>query len=149
MRRVAITGLGVISAIGLSVSEFWQNLASGSCGIRPLTGVDASKLRFSKGAQVHSFDPTQHFDPNQLSYLDRFAQFAVVAAREAIADAGLVIAPELAPRTAVVFGSAIGGQSSQDAGFQDLYLNARNRVHPLTITRAMLNAGTSQICMEL
>src|SRR5579884_2809499 len=105
MRRVAITGVGVICAIGNNAAEFWNNLAAGACGIRPITSVDTAKLRFSKGAEVQAYDLSKYFDPAQQSYLDRFAQFAVIAAREAVADAGLGISPESAARTAVVLGS--------------------------------------------
>jgi nodulation protein E len=72
----------------------------------------------------------------------------VIAAREAIANAGISFTPELSPRTAVVVGSSVGGQTSEDAGFQEVYLRNRSRVHPLSIPRAMMNAGASHICME-
>lgn len=148
MRRVAITGLGVICALGKNTEEFWRNLADGHPGIRPVAGVDTSNLRFHNGAEVPAYVPGQFFDGSRQELLDRFAQFAVIAAREALAKAAISITPELAPRTAVIVGSSVGGQSSQDVGFQDLYQKGRPRVHPLTIPRAMMNAGASHICME-
>jgi len=81
--------------------------------------------------------------------LDRFAQFAVIAAREAVANSGIALTAELRQKTAVVTGSCIGGQSTQDAGFVELYQREQDRVHPLTIPRTMANAAASQICMEL
>lgn len=149
MPRVAITGLGIICALGNNVGEFWQGLVEAGCGIRPIQAIDTSNLRFHAGAEVRNYDPAQHFDAAHTELLDRFAQFAVIPAREALAHAGIAITPDLSPRTAVVVGASIGGQNSQDAGFQELYLRNRPRVHPLTIPKVMMNAGASHICMDL
>jgi nodulation protein E len=148
MRRVAITGRGVVCALGQSAPQVWMELEAGRSAIAPITSVDTASLRFKNGAEARAFDPQQHFPGSAADYLDRFAQFAVVAAREALADSKLPITPELASRTAVVMGAGIGGQSTQDIGFVDLYGNQRNRVHPLTIPKTMANAGASQICMD-
>lgn len=147
-RRVAITGLGAVCALGGNVPEMWTGLEAGRSAIAPLASVDTAALRFKNGAEARGFQPEQHFTGSSGDYLDRFAQFAVVAARQALADSRLEISPELAARTAVVLGTGIGGQSTQDAGFVDLYENKRNRVHPLTVPRTMLNAGASHICMD-
>ncbi len=149
MPRVAITGLGTICSIGNNVQEFWRNAIEGRSGIRKIQSVDASKLRFQNGGEVAGYDPAQHFDAGRQDLLDRFAQFAVIAAREAVADAQLSISPDSSARIAVVTGASVGGQTSEDAGYQDLYLRSRPRVHPLTIPRVMMNAGSSQICMDL
>jgi len=148
-RRVAVTGLGAVSAIGLDVSENWTALSEGRTGIGRIESVDASGLRFQNGAEARAFDPSRYFDPVRLDFLDRFAQFAVVAAREALADSGLRITPELAERAAVYTGSCLGGQTTEDAGFADLYRRGLDRMHPLSIPRVMANAGASQISMEL
>jgi nodulation protein E len=145
--RVAITGLGVISALGLDLEQTWASLLQGKSGIAPIESLDISKLRFQNGAEVRGYSPEQHFKPNTLEFLDRFSQFALIAAREALADSGLRVAPELAGRIAVVTGSCLGGQSSQDAGFVSLY-KGNGRAHPLTIPRTMANAGASNIAME-
>ncbi|HWG58190.1 MAG TPA: beta-ketoacyl-[acyl-carrier-protein] synthase family protein [Candidatus Acidoferrales bacterium] len=149
-RRVAVTGLGMISSLGLNVQENWESLRRGLPGIRALECVDRSRvaLRMEKGAQVRGFDAAQHFEGGKEAYLDRFAQFSVVAAREALRDSGLALTPEMCERGAVVCGSAVGGQSAIEAGFQDLYVSDRGRVHPLTIPKTMANAGASQISME-
>ena len=149
MRRVAITGLGVICALGKNAGECWQCLVQGQPAIQPIQTVDTSRLRFHSGAQVRDYDPAQHFDGAHQELLDRFAQFAVIAAREALDNSGTRITPALSPRTGVVVGASVGGQSSEDASFEDLYLRNRNRVHPLTIPRAMMNAGASHISMDL
>lgn len=148
-RRVAVTGLGAVSAIGANVAETWSALSEGRSGIARIESLDASRLRFQNGAEVRGFDPSAHFDPVRLDFLDRFAQFALVAAREALADSELRITPELSERAAVYTGSCLGGQTTEDAGFADLYLRGRDRMHPLSIPRVMANAGASQISMEL
>ncbi len=150
-RRVAITGLGIISPLGLNLAESWEGFSTGRCAIQKLRDIDRSRvaLKIENGAEVRGFDPTQHFEGGKEAYLDRFAQFSVVAAREAIRDSGLQLTPELRENGAVVCGSAVGGQFAIEAGFQDLYVSERGRVHPLTIPKTMSNAGASQISMEL
>ena len=148
MRRVAITGLGVISALGQNVSEFWRALCEGKSGIARIAALDVSRLRFSNGAEVRDYDSSHHFTAAQADLLDRFAQFALIAAREAIKQAGLIFTPRLREQTAIVTGACVGGQSSEDAGFVEVYQNKRERVHPLTIPRTMANANASHISME-
>ena len=147
-RRVAVTGLGAICALGQNVAELWKALCDGRPGIGPIESVDVSGLRFQNGAEVRGYDPACHFDPKSVDLLDRFAQFAVLAAREALRDSGAVWTPELRETTAVVCGSSVGGQNAQDAGFRELYKLDRGRVHPLSIPRIMANAGASHISME-
>jgi nodulation protein E len=148
LQRVVVTGMGIISALGSNLAETWSSLVQGKSGIAPIQSLDVSKLRFQNGAEVRGYDAQHHFEQNQLELLDRFAQFALIAARQALADSGLKIVPELAGKTAVVTGSCVGGQSSQDAGFVGLYQKNSPRVHPLTIPRTMANAGASHISME-
>jgi len=147
-RRVAVSGLGVISALGHDVASFWNALTGGRPGIGPITSVDVSNIRFQNGAEVRDYDPAQHFEPARADLLDRFAQFALIAARQAIRDSGIVFTPELSQRTAIVTGSSVGGQSTQDAQFLEVYGRHSPRVHPLTIPRIMPNAGASHISME-
>jgi nodulation protein E len=148
-RRVAVTGIGVISAIGHNTGEFWQALQEGCSGIGPLEAVDRSLLRFPNGAEVRSYVPTQHFDEKEISLLDRFAQFGVIAAREAIAAAGITWSPRLQESTAIVTGSCVGGQTTEDEGFVNLYRNNSPRVNPFTIPRTMENAAASRISLEI
>ena len=149
MRRVAVTGIGVICAVGNNRRDFWDSVSSGRPGIRPLHSPDAAKLRFPNGAEVVGYDPLQHFDAKQCDLLDRFAQFAGVAAREAVADSGLDWTPDLRRRTAIVTGSCVGGQTTEDVGFVDLYSKGLPRVSPMTIPRTMANAGASFISTDL
>ncbi len=147
-RRVVITGVGVISALGPDRSHFWRALCEGRPGITPIEGVDRTQLRFPNGAEVRGYNPLDHFDAKEAGFLDRFAQFALIAAREAVADAAIDWTDGLRERSAVVTGSCVGGQSTQDQGFVDIYLEKRGRVHPLTIPRTMANAGASHISMH-
>lgn len=148
-RRVAITGVGVLSAIGNDRTAFWESLAAGRPGIAPVTQTDCSQLRFQNGAEVRGFDPASHFEGRTADTLDRFAQLAVVAAREAVDAAGLARDGEWRARTAVVTGSCLGGQTTMDRGFVDIYIEGRSRPHPLTIPRTMANAGASAVTMDL
>ena len=147
-RRVAVTGLGAISALGHDVPSFWNALCAGRPAIARIESVDLTNVRFQNGAEVRGYDPAQHFESAQADLLDRFAQFALIAARQAIQDSGIVFTPELRQRTAIVTGSSVGGQNSQDAQFWAVYRQNSPRVHPLTIPRIMPNAGASHISME-
>jgi nodulation protein E len=146
-RRVAVTGLGAICALGHDVAATWAALRAGRAAIGRIESLDVSSLRFRNGAEVRGYDPTQHLEASRLDLLDRFAQFAVIAARDAVSDSGLVWNGALRANTAVVCGSCLGGQSTQDAGFLELYKQGQPRMHPFSIPRTMANAGASHISM--
>ena len=146
-RRVVVTGLGVICGAGRNADEFWQSLREGRTGIRPLEGIETS-LSFACGCQVPDYDATDHFEPRQVQMLDPFSQFALIAAREAVADAGLTWTQEQATRAAVVTGSSGGGQGSVDVGLARMYRDGKRGMPPLTIIRRMENAGAAHISSE-
>src|SRR5262245_27778300 len=148
MRRVAVTGIGSISALGRNMTEFAESLRVGRCGISPIESCDMSSFRFQNGAEVKGYSHTPYFEDRHADFLDRFAQFAVIAAREAVADAGIEWTAELRETAAIVTGSCVGGQTTEDIGFQDIYKKSTNRVHPLTIPKTMANAGASHISMD-
>lgn len=148
MRRVAVTGLGVICAIGHNTTEFWQALKEGRPGICGLQSIEPGLLRFPNGAEVRNFSASDHFDEKDISLLDRFAQFGVIAAREAIAQAQIEWTQALRETTAIVTGSCVGGQNTEDEGFINLYRNNSPRVNPFTIPRTMENAAASRISQE-
>jgi len=147
-RRVVITGLGAISALGRTCSENWDALSNGRSGIGPLEAVDRSQFRMQSAAELREFDPALCFE-RAGDHLDRFAQFAVLAAREAARCSRIEQVPHFREQTAVVTGSCVGGQSTQDRGFVELYVNKRRSVSPLTVPLVMANAGASQISMDL
>src|SRR6476469_6874145 len=132
--------MGAISALGCGVRSFWDAVSSGRSGIRPIIGFDP--FRFPNGAQVSGYDPAQHFDEKQLMMIDRFAQFALVAANEAMKSSGLTTVD------AVVTGCSAGGQDAMDAGFVDLYKKNSPRVNPMMVPRVMSSGAASHIAME-
>ena len=148
MHRVAVTGMGVICALGRTVEEFERSLREGRSGIGPIQSADCSNLRFRNGAEVAAYGHRPYFDDKRADFMDRFAQFAVIAAREAAKDAVIEWTPQLLERAAIITGSCVGGQSTEDEGFLSLYKLGLNRVHPLTIPKTMANAGASHISME-
>src|SRR5215472_3921878 len=148
MRRVVISGAGAISALGRNTAEFAESLRLGRGGIGPIRSADATQLRFQNGAEVKDYSHAPYFDDRRADFMDRFAQFAVIAAREAVSGAGVEWTPELRERAAIITGSCVGGQSTEDVGFHEVYKLGHNRVHPLTIPKTMANAGASHISME-
>lgn len=147
--RIAITGMGAISAFGEGAQPLWQGLREGVSGIRPLRHAEGGRLRVRVAAQVpESFDPARLFDERVLPMLDRTSQFALYAANEAIAQSGLDFTTDgLGLRTAVVIGTGVGGETTQDESSRRLYAENAQRLHPLTIARVMANAPASQISM--
>ena len=147
-RRVVVTGMGVIAGPGNTRATFWDALRNGCSAIRPMTLAPEGSLRFANGAEVADFNAAVSLDVKDADLLDRFAQFALIAAREAVADAGVQITPERGERIGVVTGTSAGGKTSEDREFHSLYGEGSGRVHPLTIARTMANAGTSRIAQE-
>jgi nodulation protein E len=145
--RVVVTGWGVLSSIGHTAETYWSSLARGVCGIAPATLVPTDQLAQKVVAEVKDYDPNKHFEQRQLPPLDRVSQFAVVAAREAIAQSGLSFDGGLAERTATIIGCGGGGQSTQDDNYKRLYGENAKRLHPLVIPKQMVNAPASQISM--
>lgn len=147
-RRVVITGLGVISGLGKSVAEFWNHITQAKNGFDTLQAVDPELLRFSQVAEVTDYDPAAFLSGRQPVMLDRFAQFGLIAANEAVADAAIDWTDALRLRSGVVTGTSIGGQTSHDDALKTLYAQDKNRLHPMTIPRIMPNGATSYISME-
>src|SRR5665213_2559988 len=106
MHRVVITGMGAVTPLGLTAIDSWKAMREGRCAIGPITTLPRESLRFGIAAEVQGFDPLEHFEEKRLVLLDRFAQFALVAAREAIAQAGIDFqADGIGENTAVVIGT--------------------------------------------
>lgn len=148
MRRVVITGIGVVSALGNNVRDFWDALSSGRSGIGPITKIDTTDFRFKNAAEVKDFDAFRHFDDKSLIWLDTFSQFGIAAAREAIADSGIVFTDELRDRSGVITGSCLGGKETEDSLFAGLYGEGKMRFPPTSIPRVMSNAVASHVSME-
>ncbi|HEY1742219.1 MAG TPA: beta-ketoacyl-[acyl-carrier-protein] synthase family protein [Granulicella sp.] len=148
MHRVVVTGTGVISALGKNTAGFWESLIAGTSAIREIESVDVSQIRFKNAAEIRNYVPEEHLESKDIPFMDRFAQFAVIAAREAIVDAGVEWTSDLRENTAVITGSCLGGRGTEETGYWELFHNNKNRVHPLTIPLSMSNAGASHICMQ-
>jgi nodulation protein E len=146
--RVVVTGLGTVSPIGHTTASYWDSVKQGVSGIGPITLVPTPEQLTQKvAAEVKNFDPLRHFEERELSTLDRISQFAVVAAREAIVQAGITFDMPLSLRTATIIGTGVGGQTTLDESFRRLYVEKKSRVFPLTIPKLMVNAPASQISM--
>ncbi|MBV8832717.1 MAG: beta-ketoacyl-[acyl-carrier-protein] synthase family protein [Acidobacteriaceae bacterium] len=148
MNRVAVTGLGLVCALGNTVEVSWRRLVAGECRVLPLQDPGDPPYKFQFGAQAWDFDPGSHFSEKDLVMLERFAQLAAVAAREAVAQSGICFHEDLRDRVAVITGSGVGGQFSEEEGYRRLYKENNPRVAPLTIPRTMSNAGASRISLE-
>jgi nodulation protein E len=149
MNRVVITGMGIVSPVGCVIDEFWSALVEGRSGIRPIQTIATERLTTSFAAQVLAYDAIAQFGRKQANSLDRFAQFAVSAARDAVKDAGLKIDEELAPRVATIIGSGAGGLNTLDDAYYRLYGENAPTLHPLTIPRFMGNAAPSHVSLDL
>ena len=148
MNRVVVTGLGAVTPLGHDVPSYWAGLKAGEDGIRPVEQIPLEKLNQKVLGEVKGFEPLKHFDDRQISLLDRVSQFAVVAAREAIAQSGLKFEGELSERTAAIMGTGTGGQTTVDDSYKRLYGDKNPRVFPLTIPKLMVNAPASQVSMH-
>jgi nodulation protein E len=144
-RRVAITGLGAITALGPDLPSLWAGVTKAQCGIGPIANIPTDRLLVSHAAEIRGFDPARHFAERRLPMLDRTSQLALVAAREAMAGSGLSINDPT--RAGVILGAAIG-QETFDSSYKALYGENARRLHPMTVPRIMPNAPASQISME-
>ena len=117
-------------------------------GIRRFENVDPTEFRFQQGAEVRGYVPGAHFEAKELAYIERFAQFALLAARQAVDQAGVEWTEALREDGAVVTGTSLGGREAEEAGYYELFHHNRTRVHPLTIPLSMSNAGASHISMR-
>ena len=145
-RRVAITGLGAIASTGATIPALWTALQCGASGIGPIGNIPTERLSARVAAEIRGFDPLAHFDSRRLALLDRAAQLALVAAREAVRDAG-IDTRAAGSRGGVVLAAAIG-QESYDATYKSFYGDGAGRVHPFTVPRCMPSSSTSHVSME-
>jgi nodulation protein E len=143
-----VTGTGQLSSLGNDVASFGEALREGRSGIAPIESIDSSKLRMRNVAEVRGFEPNRDLPGRPVQWLDRFAQLALAAAIDAVRDSGVEWTDEMRERTAVVTGTAGGGQLATGNGYIELYERGRSRVHPLSVPRIMANAGASQIATE-
>ena len=147
-RRVVVTGLGVISPVGHNPAEFFDNLMAGRSGVGRLETPFIDKLSIRIGAAVKDYNPADHFSKIQLSGIERFSQFALIAAKQAAADAGLEIAEHERERAGVTMGTGMGGAGSMEDGYVEIFQRENPRVKPLTVLLTMNNAAASHISIN-
>ena len=148
MNRVVITGAGSINALGGDVPQTLAAMRDGICGIGPLDFQDVDRLMIKIGGQVKNYDIASHFNRQQIALYDRFTQFTLIAAREALKQSGLKFDGELAETSGVVLGTATGGMKTWDDNYRAVYEGGKNRVHPFVVPKLMNNAATSHVSIE-
>ena len=148
MKRVVITGAGTVNPLGLNVPDTLAAMRNGVCGIGPLDFRDVDRLSIKIGGQVHGFDGESQYNRQKIALYDRFTQFTLAAAAEAIRQSGLEFKGELSAKSGVVLGTAGGGVSTWDDNYRAVYAEGKNRVHPFVVPRLMNNAAASHVSME-
>ncbi|UYV39171.1 beta-ketoacyl-[acyl-carrier-protein] synthase family protein [Rhodobacteraceae bacterium D3-12] len=148
VRRVVITGAGTINALGHNVPDTLEAMREGRCGIGPIDIPDVERLSVQIGGQVKGFETEGLFNRQQMALYDRFTQFTLVAAREAIAQSGLDFHGLLAAKSGVVLGNSGGGMTTLDENYRSVYEEGKNRVHPFVVPKLMNNAAASHVSME-
>lgn len=147
MRRVVITGMGAVTPIGNSVSEFWEGLKTGRCGIGPITKFDASDFKVKVAAEVKNFDPLQYMEKGDVRKYDLFCQYALAAAAQAVEESGIrgTLPPE---RIGTFFGSGIGGINTFSEQVQVLMEKGPHRVSPFFIPALIINMAAGLIAIK-
>ncbi|WP_306116366.1 MULTISPECIES: beta-ketoacyl synthase [unclassified Roseovarius] len=148
MKRVVITGAGTINALGHTVPDTLEAMREGRCGIGELSFRDVERLSIRIGGQVTGYDAETRFNRQQLALYDRFTQFTLIAAQEAIAQSGLEFSGALAAKSGVVMGNSGGGMTTLDENYRSVYEDGKNRVHPFVVPKLMNNAAAGHISME-
>ncbi len=147
-RRVAITGVGAFCGLGATASDFWAGLSAGRSAIVELEErSQGTKIRV--GALAPEVDAKQHFSSEELPLLDRFTQFAVIAAREAVADSGLGNDQNQLQHAGSVIGTGCGAKHTDEDAYRLLYKHGEQRIHPLTIPKGMPSAAASMVSQDL
>lgn len=147
-RRVVITGLGIVSPVGSTPEQFFSSLMAGRSGIKPLQSDFADQLSIRIAASVNDFDPAAHFSKIQLTGIERFSQFALVAAEQAVQDAQLVLDESEYPRAGVYMGSCMGGAGTLEDGYIEVFKRENPRIKPLSVLLSMNNAAASHLSIK-
>ncbi|MBL0347892.1 beta-ketoacyl-ACP synthase II [Candidatus Villigracilis affinis] len=146
--RIVITGMGTVNPLGLNVQETWSNMVAGVSGVGPITLFDSSPLQVHIAAEVKGFKPEDHMDAKEARRRDRFEQFAITAAKEAISQSGLQVTEKNAGRIGIIISSAIGGLHSLQEATLTNYKEGPKRVSPFLIPMLMANGGAGMAAIE-
>jgi nodulation protein E len=151
-RRVVVTGMGVVTPIGLNVPEFWASMQASKCGVSELGGFPLEDLKILIAAQIKNFDPKQrlkHFQRDKLvMHADRYSWFAAAAADEAMRQSGLEIPVANPYRAACIVGSGAGGLVTYEQSYRALFLEGKRATHPLTLLRIIGSSASAHVGIE-
>ena len=148
-RRVVVTGIGLVSALGVGTEATWEGLCAGRSGVAPITKFDAAAFAARIAAEVKGFDPLQYVDKKDVKKMDTFIHYAIAASQFAAADAGLVIGPEDAARIGVFIASGIGGFGTIEREHQALLEGGPRKISPFFIPAAIINLAAGQVSIRL
>ena len=148
MKRVAVTGTGTINALGHDVASTFEAMREGRCGIGALDLRAVERLSIRIGGQVRDWEAETYFNRQELALYDRFTQFTMLAARQAMEQSGLEIRERLSLQAGVVLGTAGGGVNTWDENYRAVYEEGKNRVHPFVVPKLMNNSAASHVSME-
>ncbi len=148
-RRVAVTGLGLITPVGIGTGESWANLKAGKSGIGEITHFDASQFATRIAGEVKGFDPANYIEAKEIKKMDRFIHFGIAAAQLAVEDSGLKITDANAGRVGVVVGSGMGGLGTIENSHTKLLERGPRRITPFFIPMVIINLASGQISMRL
>jgi len=147
-RRVVVTGLGAVTSLSCKVEDLWQRILRGESGIHELRLFDTSAFKVRFAGDVHDWNPGEHINPKDEKRLDRFSQFALVAAAEAVGDSGLDFSKEEPYRSGVILGSGIGGLHEIEAQHSRLIEKGPDKVSAFTIPKLMVNAASGNVSIR-
>ena len=148
-RRVVITGLGALTPIGNSAKDFWEGIKEGKCGIDKITKFDTTTFKVKLAAELKDYDPENYFDKREAKRLDKFSQYAIVAAREAWQDSGLDKETENMERVGIIIGSGIGGIETIEIENRKCVEKGPDRVSPMYIPMGILNMATGNVAIDI
>ena len=148
-RRVVVTGIGLVSALGVGTEATWEGLCAGRSGVGPVTRFDATAFAARIAAEVKGFDPLQFVDKKDVKKMDVFIHYAIAASKFAVADSGLVIGPENATRVGVFIASGIGGFGTIEREHQALLEGGPRKISPFFIPAAIINLASGQVSIRV
>ena len=149
MRRVVITGMGIVCPIGNTLDETWESVKANRCGVGEITAFDTSDYKVKLAAEVKDLDTEQYFSKREMKFNERFTQFARIAARQAYADAGLEDSGLDRDRFGVIVGSGVGGLRKIEESTETLNSRGPGRVSPFFIPMAIVNLAPGNIAIDL
>ena len=148
MKRVVVTGMGAVTPIGIGVGEFWNGIMNNKVGIGPVMNFDTADYKVKLSAEVRDFEAKNYLDPKAAKRMDRFSQFAAVAAKEAVEDSGLEVEKENSYQLGVSIGSGVGSLMGIEREYDKLLAKGPGRIHPLTAPLILGNMAAANVAMQ-